>query len=406
MTDPIPSRERDEQQDEKWYDKTRYQILLFVAGTALFVFVLGLILDWYIEPKNSTQKKDLVQALGLITAGVAGAVGIYFTWRSQRLSRKAQVENQQNTLEQLKDADEQLSLSRKAQEDNQRNTQKQLEQARNELDITRQGQITERFTRAVDQLGATHDNNGAPKLETRIGGIHALARIAEDSEDVYYWPVIEVLTAYVRTNVPWSPKAASKPDDNSEHEEDWEEEAKLSHQHRRIDVQAILDILTDRKHHYDRGEDKYIWLTYTDLRYALLRNVNLERARLRGANLKRARLENAHLRRARLRNAILDEANLKKAQLQGADLEEVKLRKANLEGTNLRKGDLEKADLGGAMLRGADLQGANLQGAIGLTQGKLEQAFGDVNTKLPEGLGMPKSWRRRGGKAKHTDNRP
>ncbi len=158
MSVPKPPRERDEQQDEKWYEKTRYQMLLFAGGIALFGLVLVLILDWYIEPETSTQKKDLVQALGLITAGVAGAVGIYFTWRGQRLTRQDQEKNQRNTLAQLKNAEEQLRLSRQAQEDNQRNTQEQLERARNELDINRQGQITERFTRAIDQLGATTDD--------------------------------------------------------------------------------------------------------------------------------------------------------------------------------------------------------------------------------------------------------
>jgi hypothetical protein len=40
--------------------------------------------------------------------------------------------------------------------------------------ITRQGQITERFTRAVDQLGDD-------RLDVRLGGSHALARIAKNS---------------------------------------------------------------------------------------------------------------------------------------------------------------------------------------------------------------------------------
>jgi len=56
----------------KRYERTRYQVLLFAGGIALFGFVLRLILDWYIDPQNSMQKKDRVQALGLITAGVAG----------------------------------------------------------------------------------------------------------------------------------------------------------------------------------------------------------------------------------------------------------------------------------------------------------------------------------------------
>ena len=41
--------------------------------------------------------------------------------------------------------------------------------------LTQQGQITDRYTKAIDQLGSE-------KLETRLGGIYALERIAVDSE--------------------------------------------------------------------------------------------------------------------------------------------------------------------------------------------------------------------------------
>ncbi len=164
MTDPKAPDDRDEQQQEqeneqqeqeKWYERTRYQILLFAGGITLFVLVVGLILDWYIDPQTSVQKKDLVQALGLITAGVAGAVGIFFTWRGQRITQRDQERNQRNTQEQIR-------LTRQSQEDNQKNTQDQLEQSRKELDITRRGQITERFTQAIEQLGSE-------KLEIKLG---------------------------------------------------------------------------------------------------------------------------------------------------------------------------------------------------------------------------------------------
>ncbi len=50
----------------------------------------------------------------------------------------------------------------------------------------------------------------------------------------------------------------------------------------------------------------------------------------------------------------------------------------------------------------ANLQGANLQGAKGLTHEQLEQAIGDENTELPEGLHPPASWTQ--GVAGQTDN--
>ena len=84
---------------------------VFGRWTALFLGILSLsavvvgtllyLLDWYIDPRTSTEKKDLVQALGLITVGTAGAVGIFFTWRGQRHAREVQQNTQKNTQEQL-----------------------------------------------------------------------------------------------------------------------------------------------------------------------------------------------------------------------------------------------------------------------------------------------------------------
>jgi hypothetical protein len=61
--------------------------------------------------------------------------------------------------------------------------------------LNRAGQITERFTRAIDQLG-----NAA--LDVRLGGIYALERIARDSSDDHP-QIVDVLTAYVRGHARW-----------------------------------------------------------------------------------------------------------------------------------------------------------------------------------------------------------
>src|SRR5215207_273613 len=78
-----------------------------------------------------------------------------------------------------------------------------------------QGQITERFTRAIEQLGETN-SNGEPKLELRLGGIYALERIAKDSPERDYSTVMEVLTAYVRQNGSWIPKESSTVQEEKE----------------------------------------------------------------------------------------------------------------------------------------------------------------------------------------------
>jgi uncharacterized protein YjbI with pentapeptide repeats len=59
---------------------------------------------------------------------------------------------------------------------------------------------------------------------------------------------------------------------------------------------------------------------------------------------------------------------------------------------SLLEANLQKALFAGANLQGANLEKANLQEATALAQEQLEHASGDENTKMPEGLKVPKSW--------------
>jgi len=73
--------------------------------------------------------------------------------------------------------------------------ERQVQVGQEQLQVAQEGQITERFTRAIEQLGSQ-------EMAIRLGGIYALERIANDS-DKDYWPIIETLTAYVRERAPW-----------------------------------------------------------------------------------------------------------------------------------------------------------------------------------------------------------
>ena len=80
--------------------------------------------------------------------------------------------------------------------------------------LNRAGQLTDRFTKAIEQLG----NEKA--LDVRLGGIYALERIARDSKEDHP-QVIEVLTAYAREHAPRPPDPADavgddRPGDTSE----------------------------------------------------------------------------------------------------------------------------------------------------------------------------------------------
>src|SRR6204780_426651 len=67
------------------------------------------------------------------------------------------------------------------------------------LELTAQGQVTDRYSTAIEQLGSE-------KLDVRIGGIYALERVARDSARDHP-AVMEVLTAFIRehSREPWPP---------------------------------------------------------------------------------------------------------------------------------------------------------------------------------------------------------
>src|SRR5450759_3037418 len=56
--------------------------------------------------------------------------------------------------------------------------------------LSREGQVTDRYTKAIEQLGSD-------KLDVRIGGIYALERVARDSAKDHP-TVMEVLAAFIR----------------------------------------------------------------------------------------------------------------------------------------------------------------------------------------------------------------
>jgi hypothetical protein len=67
---------------------------------------------------------------------------------------------------------------------------KNVEIANKNVELTGSRLITERFSKAVEQLGSD-------KIEVRLGGIYALERIAHDS-DRDHWTIMEVLTSFIQ----------------------------------------------------------------------------------------------------------------------------------------------------------------------------------------------------------------
>jgi len=326
-----------------------------IVGALVVFLLLAVFMHIYVGPTEAADKNDLfeasasaVQVLSLIIGGVVAYFTAYTAWR-------------ENTKENLQ--------------------------------LQRDRDITEHYTRAVEQLG--HD-----KRDIRLGGIHALERIATDSEKDER-RVMNLLTSYIQNHAPWPSEAGSTEEDSERPPQQLASPAK----HRLPDVQAILTML-GRGPLYE-GEYKEIDLRGTDLQRADLRNAYLKGAEFEGANLQGASIQGAFLQEAlfylaNLCHADLRYSNLERADLRSADLSSVNMSKANLKDAKLANANLSnatlsdtslaKADLNGAQLSEVDLRGADLIGVKSLTQEQVEQAIGDQTTQLPDHLQPPKAW--------------
>ena len=280
-----------------------------------------------------------------------------------------------------------------------------------QTDTALQSNLNDRYKTGTELLGNC-------VLSIRIGGIYALANLADERPKLYHIQVMKLFCFTVR----FPPPDTSEPDNKVETED---KTVKV-----REDIQEIITIIGRRKKEGQRKKEKIERKANyrLDLRDAKLSGANLEKADLSetilfkailsraflfkailsGANLEEAILSEACLReaellRAYLREADLSEAFLLKANLStGTDLSEAKrlikakgrtrsivvdeanrlgfpMFKVNPLGTNLEKAnlsgaDLTKANLSEAHLSGAILTGANLLEAD-LTLANLSEAF-------------------------------
>ena len=106
------------------------------------------------------------QTLAQIIGGVVLILGLFFTWVNLKITQETATKN---------------------------------------IELAQERQITDRFTKAIEQL---KDDN----ITLRLGGIYALEQIAKECDkcdNKYHWPIMEILTAYIRKNTPRSPKEAT-----------------------------------------------------------------------------------------------------------------------------------------------------------------------------------------------------
>ncbi|MDQ0600113.1 uncharacterized protein YjbI with pentapeptide repeats [Streptomyces canus] len=277
--------------------------------------------------------------------------------------------------------------------------------------LTRRGQVTDRFTKALERLGSDEPY-------VRIGGVLALEQIIHDSPTQANHAA-QVLASFLRKHAPhridaarpisdsrWAPhlrKASpSVPDsDRGGRLRDSRSERiiaarkaarrgdtapgvtpKLLPDYPADDVQQALTGLTDAvcRHHTDPSVQvnlSRLHLAGVDLGQADLTGLHLWGTNLTGAYMERAKCLETRMGAADLMNANLRHADLRKAILRSADLSNADLRYVKAEKSDFFNAVLQGARLCHAQLKntklGADLSGADLTGAD-LTSAHLDLA--------------------------------
>jgi uncharacterized protein YjbI with pentapeptide repeats len=258
-----------------------------------------------------------------------------------------------------------------------------------QVQTARQGQVTERFSRSIDQLGDE-------KTDVRMGGIFALSQISEVPH--YTAPIAQILAAYLRTHSSSlrekGGRAAALPhadqrgpavtgDKHSHLSEPDQGRPGALEGARRSDLQAVLQILIVEDL-WGRAELGRLDLSFVSIPYARLRHVNLQGSALleaelpsgdfTGSDFSGSDMRASELAGSLLHQTIMDGADLTSAVLMTADCTGSTFVDTNLLSADLRRcwltradmtlADLERADLSGAKLTGATLRRTRLVGAI------------------------------------------
>jgi len=233
-----------------------------------------------IELENTT-RSSLAQSFGVLSQTVGGIVliiGLYFTWRN--------------------------------------------------LTATEDKQVTERFTRAIEQLGSE-------KPEVCVGGIYALERIAGDSEKDH-WIVMEVLCSFVRHRSSIEKNRGNRQTISKE-------------------IQAALTVIKRRKSFQDPKQKKL------DLSFSYLKGANL-----RGESFKSFAFGRTTFVGSDLREVDFTGSNLELSDFTGSNLEGTCFSKTDLNAADFTSANLSKVDFTSALTTEAKFMDANLIQAKGL----------------------------------------
>ena len=261
--------------------------------------------------------------------------------------------------------------------------------SRRTYDLAERGQVTNLFTKAVEQMSST-------AIEIRLGGIYALERIARDSAPDHQM-IVEVLCAYVRGH---ATESAPYPEDDEGN---------------RIvptDVQVVMQVLGRRNALHDKmpldlrgvslpGLELYdadlsgCFMPNSDLSHCSFHRVSMVGSRLMYSNFDMSHIVDTDMtgsslvrtsfKEAYIYNVIFSGSDLSNySSLSSAQLFKVALNDTNLESADLSGTQFSETDLTAVDFATVDLSKADLSNTVGLSIDDVSGALWDEETSFPD----------------------
>lgn len=212
---------------------------------AVLLVLLWPVTTWWVEHVDgvklhgtdaltgAARQEALDKARGRITAvatGLLAAVAIYYTASNASSARQTARAAQESVQAALRSAEHTEQAQRRAHE------------------LTERGQLTDRFTAAVAQLGDTN-----PAIQ--LGGVHALVGIADDASSTLRQTCIDVLCAYLR--LPYAPDPGPMPANDNDAERDAHNQQRIAYRGLREVRHTIIRLI--RNHLRLHNEDPHSW---------------------------------------------------------------------------------------------------------------------------------------------------
>ncbi len=256
--------------------------------------------------------------------------------------------------------------------------------AQQQANISEQGLLTDRLSKAIEQLGALRQvENGASErsLEIRLGAIYSLERIAQENSDVHV-QIMEILCAYVRNNSPNSSairmpyNAVQDGKLNTTIFDEWRYRfSPIS-----LDIQAVIDVIARRNSEQLSKE--------SDAGYQIdLNHSNLQNVDFRGGNFTSGIFNSTYLDGSNIGHAKFGNTNLNGAEFNGCILTG-----ANLDGAWCSLTTFVGTVMYAASTSFTAMDNCDLSHALQLEQTQLDTMIGSISTKIPSNLDRPKVW--------------